>query len=54
MPAISNSPADTDPKKRPQGDNASPDGSNFKKRRLAWIARSLMAAGADVRFPAEE
>ena len=47
-------PADVDPKKRPQGDNASAEGSNFKKRRLAWMAKSLMAAGVDVKFPAEE
>ena len=25
-----------------------------KKRRLAWMARSLMAAGLDVKFPDEE
>ena len=48
------SPAAADPKKRPQGDNASPEGSNSKKRRLAWIAKSLMAAGVDVEFPDEE
>ena len=38
----------------PQGDNASPEGTNSKKRRLAWMAKSLMAAGPDVKFPAEE
>ena len=43
-----------DPKKRPQGDNASPEGNNSKKRQLAWMAKSLMAAGVDVKFPAEE
>ena len=48
------SPAEGDPKKRPQGDNASPEGNNSKKRRLAWMAKSLMAAGVDVKFPAEE
>ena len=53
-PATCPSPADADPKKRPQGDNASLEGSNSKKRRLAWIAKSLMAAGVDVKFPAEE
>ena len=42
------------PRKRPQGDNASPEGNNSKKRRLAWMAKSLMAAGVDVKFPAEE
>ena len=53
-PAISPSPADVHPKKRPQGHNASPEGSNSKKRRLAWMAKSLMAAGVDVKYPAEE
>ena len=53
-PAIPPSPADVDPKKRPQGDNASPEGTNSKKRRLAWMAKFLMAAGVDVQFPAEE
>ena len=42
------------PKKRPQGDNASPEGNNSKKRRRALMAKSLMAAGVDVKFPAEE
>ena len=49
-PATSPSPAEVDPKKRPHGDNASPDGTE----RLAWMAKSLMAAGVDVKFPAEE
>ena len=53
-PATSPSPAEGDPKKRPQGDNASTEGNNSKKRRLAWMAKSLMAAGVDVKFPAEE
>ena len=53
-PAISSSPADVDPKRRQQGDNAFPEGSNSKKRTLAWMAKSLMAARADVKFPAEE
>ena len=53
-PATSPSPAEGDPKKRQQGDNASPEGKNSKKRRLAWMAKSLMAAGVDVKFPAEE
>ena len=53
-PAISPSPADVDPKKRPQGDTASPAGSNSKKRPLAWMVKSLMAVGVDVKFPAEE
>ena len=47
-------PAEGDPKKRPQGDNAPPEGKNYKERRLAWMAKSLMAAGVDVKFPAEE
>ena len=42
------------PKKRPQRDNASPEGNNSKKRRLAWMAKSLIAAGLDVKFPAEQ
>ena len=53
-PAATPPPAEGDPKKRPQGDNASPEGNYSKKRRLAWMAKSLMAAGVDVRFPAEE
>ena len=53
-PATSPSPTEAEPKKRPQGDNASPEGNNSKKRRLAWMAKSLMAAGGDVKFPAEK
>ena len=53
-PAATSPPAAGDAKKRPQGDNASPEGNNSKKRRLAWIAKSLMAAGVDVKFPDEE
>ena len=53
-PATTPSPAEGDPKKRPQGDNASPEGKTSKKRRLAWMAKSLMAAGVDVKFPTEE
>ena len=53
-PATAPSPATADPKKRPQGNNASPEESNCKKRRLAWMAKSLMAAGVDVKFPDEE
>ena len=53
-PATSPSPAEGEPKKRPQGDNASPEGNDCKKRRLAGIAKSLMAAGVDVKFPAAE
>ena len=53
-PATSPSPADVDPKKRPQGDNASPEGTNSKRRQLALMAKSLMAAGVDVKLPAEE
>ena len=53
-PATSPSPAEVDPKKCPQGDNASPEGTNSKKRRLAWMAKSLIAAGVDVKFPAEK
>ena len=36
------------------GDNASPEGTNSKKRRVAWMAKSLMAAGLGVKFSAEE
>ena len=53
-PATSPSPAEDDPKKRPQGDNASPEGTDSKERRLAWMAKSPIAAGVDVKFPAEE
>ena len=53
-PATSSSPAEVDPKKRPQEDNASLEGTNSKNRQLAWMAKSLMAAGVDVNFPAEE
>ena len=53
-PAATPPPAAGDPKKRPQADNASPEGNNSKKRRLAWMAKSLMAAGVDVKFPDEE
>ena len=54
VPVTSPSPAEGDPKKRPQGDNGSPEGNNSKKRRLAWMAKFLMAAGLDVKFPADE
>ena len=53
-PAATPAHAAGDPKKRPQGDNATPEGNNSKKRRLAWMAKSLMAAGMDVKFPVEE
>ena len=53
-PAATPPPDAGDPKKRPQGDNTTPEGNNSKKRRLAWIARSLIAAGVDVKFPDEE
>ena len=53
-PAATPAPAAGDPKKRPQGDSATPEGNNSKKRRLAWMARSLIAAGVDVKFPDEE
>ena len=45
-PAATPPPAAGDPKKRPQGDNATPEGNNSKKRQLA--------AGVDVKFPDEE
>ena len=54
VPAATPPPAAGDPKNCPQGDNASPEGNNSKKRRLAWMAKSLMAAGVDVKFPDEE
>ena len=53
-PATSPPPAEGDPEKHPQSHNASPEGNNSKRRRLAWMAKSLMAAGVDVKFPAEE
>ena len=53
-PAATPAPAGGDPRKRPQVDNATPEGNNSKKRRLAWMARSLVAAGADFKFPDEE
>ena len=53
-PAATPPPAAGDPKKRPPGNNATPEGNNSKKRRLAWMARSLIAAGVDVKFPDEE
>ena len=53
-PAANSPSAEGDPKKRTQGNNASPEGSNSKKRRFAWMAKSLMAAGVEVKFPAEE
>ena len=54
FPASTPIPATGDPKKRPQGDKATPEGNNSKKRGLAWITRSLIAAGLDVKFPDEE
>ena len=53
-PAATPPPAEGDPKKRPQGDNASPERKNCKRRLLPWMAESLMAAGVEVKFPAEE
>ena len=53
-PAATPPPAAADSQKRPQGDNPSPEGNNSKKRRLAWMAKSLMAAGVGVKFPDEE
>ena len=52
--AATPAPAAGHSKKRPQGDNATPEGNNSKKWRLAWMARSLIAAGVDVKFPDEE
>ena len=53
-PTATPPPAEGDPKKCPEGDNASPEGINSKNRQLAWMAKSLMAAGVEVKFPAEE
>ena len=50
-PAATPARAAGDPKKRPQGDNATPEGNNSKKRRLAWMAKSLIAAGNPLCFP---
>ena len=46
-------PPPTTPK---TGDNKSKEGgeTNAKKRRLAWMAKSLKMAGVDVKFPEEE
>ena len=38
----------------PRGSEPASEGNNSKKRRLAWMAKSLMAAGLDVKYPAEE
>ena len=53
-PGATPPPAAGDPKKCPQGDKATPEGNNSKKRRLARMARSLIAEGVDVKFPDEE
>ena len=53
-PAATPPSAEGDPKKRPKGENASPEGNHSKKRRLAWMVKSLMAAGLDVKLPAKE
>ena len=53
-PAATPPPAEGDPKKCPQGDNACPEGNNSKKRRLAWMTKFLMASGVEVKFPAED
>ena len=53
-PATSPSLDAADPKKRPQGNNTSPEGSNSKRMRLALMAKLLMAAGVEVKFPAED
>ena len=53
-PAATPPPATGDAEKRPQGDNASPEGNNSKKRRLAWMAKTLMAAAVDVKFSDQE
>ena len=39
------------PKRALRGDNATPEGNNSEKRRLAWMARSFIAAGVVVKFP---
>ena len=49
-PPNSPSAATVDPKKSQQGNNASPEKSNSKKRRLACMAKLLMAAGLEVKF----
>ena len=53
-PATSPSPDAADPENHQQGDNISPEGSNSKKRRLAWMAKCLIVAAVDVKFPAGE
>ena len=44
-PASSPSPDAAEPKKRPQGDKASPERSNLKKRRLAILAHVCWSGG---------
>ena len=53
-PAATPPPAAGDPKKRPQGENATPEGNNSTKRRLAWMAGSLIAGALEVKFSDEE
>ena len=36
---------------RPQGNDASPEESTAKKRRLAWLAKLRLAAGVDMKSP---
>ena len=53
-PAAKTTPAEGDPKKPSEGGNAPPAGNKSKKGRLALMAKSLMAVGVEVEFPAEE
>ena len=50
-PATSPSLTMADPKRRQPGSNASPEESNSKKRRLAWLAKFLLPKEVDVKFP---
>ena len=50
-PAASPSPTGADPKKCPQGNNASPEESNSKKRPLARMAKSISAWGGGREIP---
>ena len=53
-PQTSNPSCRRRPQEAPTGGSASPEGNISKKRRLAWMAKSLMAAGVDVKCPDEQ
>ena len=53
-PTPAATPAPVTPRNPPKGDNATPEVNSSKKRRLALMAESLIAAGVDVKLPDEE